>query len=32
MDGYLVAGRETEVSTIGLAADDAGIMGVVADS
>lgn len=32
MDGYLIASRETEVSAIRLAADDAGIVSIVADS
>ena len=32
MYGYLVASRETEVGAIRLAANDAGIMGILADS
>ena len=32
MDGYLVASREAEVGAIRLAANDARIMGIVADS
>jgi hypothetical protein len=32
VDGYLVASRETKVGAIRLTADDAGIVGIVADS